>query len=226
MEGKLPAKVQHQKSYPVEFKLQVLDWYYSNGKNKLKTATHFNIHTKRIRDWELNEAFLRAHSDSPRRRFRMEKTAADTYGNIGKGLFQWYAEEKALGTEHSFGDLKSKAVQLATELNAQESFTVSDSWVRRWKKKYGVEDGRRRGAAMAPGVCEEGVVEVETGAGNCMDTGEHGDIITLPTMLQVQVNIVMICISVYLNLYIPAHHFLRTVFHRLEFMYMYMYLGV
>lgn len=187
MEEKPPAKVQHQKSYPVEFKLQVLDWYYSNGKNKLKTATHFNIHTKRIRDWELNEAFLRAHSDSPRRRFRMEKTAADTYGNIGKNLFQWYAEEKALGTEHSFGDLKSKAVQLATELNVQESFTVSDSWVRRWKKKYGVEDGRRRNTTVVEtGVCEEGVVEVETGAGNCMDTGEHGDMITLPTILQVQ----------------------------------------
>lgn len=191
MEEKPPAKVQHQKSYPVEFKLQVLDWYYSNGKNKLKTATHFNIHTKRIRDWELNEAFLRAHSDSPRRRFRMEKTAADTYGNIGKSLFQWYAEEKALGTEHSFGDLKSKAVQLATELNVQESFTVSDSWVRRWKKKYGVEDGRRRNTTVVEtGVCEEGVVEVETGAGNCMDTGEHGDMITLPTILQVQVSMV------------------------------------
>jgi transposase-like protein len=192
MEERQPAKVQHQKSYPVEFKLQVLDWYYSNGKNKLKTATHFNIHTKRIRDWELNEAFLRAHRDSPRRRFRMEKAAADTYGNIGKSLFQWYVEEKALGTDHTFGDLKSKAVQLATEQNVQESFTVSDSWVRRWKKKYGVEDGSRRRAAaggvvLGAGVCEEGIVEVETGSGNIMDTGEHGDLITIPTMLHVEV---------------------------------------
>ncbi|CAI7991116.1 hypothetical protein GBAR_LOCUS628 [Geodia barretti] len=205
MEQQPAPKIQHQKSYPVEFKLQVLDWYYSNGKNKLKTATHFNIHTKRIRDWELNEAFLRAHSDSPRRRFRMEKAAADTYGNIGKNLFQWYVEEKTLGTEHSFGDLKSKAVQLATELNAQESFTVSDSWVRRWKKKYGVEDsgsGRRRAggggggpvvlaasAAMAAGGCEEGVVEVETGS--LMETGgEHGEeVITLPSILQVETDV-------------------------------------
>ena len=186
MEEPTPIKTQHQKSYPVDFKLKVLDWYYSNGKNKLKTATHFNIHTKRIRDWELNEAFLRAHSDSPRRRFRMEKASADTYGNIGKNLYQWYVEEKARGTEHSFGDLKTKAVQLATELNVQDSFTVSDSWIRRWKKKYGVEDGKRRSSAAA--VREEGVVEVETGAGNCMDTGEHGDIITLPAIVQVQVS--------------------------------------
>ena len=200
MEEQSAPKAQHQKSYPVEFKLQVLDWYYSNGKNKLKTATHFNIHTKRIRDWELNEAFLRAHSDSPRRRFRMEKAAADMYGNIGKSLFQWYVEEKAVGTEHSFGDLKSQAVQLATELNAQESFTVSDSWIRRWKKKYGVEDagtgGRRRAggravlAAAMPSGCEEGVVEVETGtAGNLLGTGEHGEeVITLPAILQVEVS--------------------------------------
>lgn len=227
MDGQPAVKTQHQKSYPVEFKLQVLDWYYSNGKNKLKTATHFNIHTKRIRDWELNEAFLRAHSDSPRRRFRMEKAAADTYGNIGKSLFQWYVEEKALGTEHSFGDLKSKAVQLATELNVQESFTVSDSWVRRWKKKYGVEDtgsGRRRAgggsgpvvlaaaAATTTGGCEEGVVEVETGtAGNLMETtGEHGEeVISLPSILQVEVRrmaagiaehqqwVVCVCVCVY-----------------------------
>ena len=200
MDEKTHHKVQHQKSYPVEFKLQVLDWYYSNGKNKLKTATHFNIHTKRIRDWELNEAFLRAHSDSPRRRFRMEKAAADTYGNIGKALFQWYVEEKAVGTEHTFGHLKNKAVQLATEQNAQESFTVSDSWVRRWKKKYGVEDcggSNRRSSRVCKsvpssmggaGVCEEGVVEVDTGPGNMMDTGEHGEMITIPAMLHVEVN--------------------------------------
>lgn len=198
MEEKQPLKTQHQKSYPVEFKLEVLDWYYNNGKNKLKTATHFNIHTKRIRDWELNEAFLRAHSNSPRRRFRMEKAAADTYGNIGKALFQWYAEEKAQSTEHSFGELKSKAVQLAAELNVQESFTVSDSWVRRWKKKYGVEDGssRRRatstagsggGGVIGAGICEESIVEVETGSGNIMDAGEHGEVISLPAILQVEV---------------------------------------
>ena len=201
MEAQPSPKTQHQKSYPVDFKLQVLDWYYSNGKNKLKTATHFNIHTKRIRDWELNEAFLRAHRDSPRRRFRMEKAAADTYGNVGKNLFQWYVEEKALGTEHSFGDLKSKAVQLAAELNVQESFTVSDSWVRRWKKKYGVEDsgsaGRRRaglggggGAVLASGGggCEEeGVVEVDAGTGNIMETA-GGEVITLPAILQVEVS--------------------------------------
>ena len=197
MEEKPPSKGQQQKSYHVEFKLQVLDWYYSNGRNKLKTATHFNIHTKRIRDWELNEAFLRAHSDSPRRRFRMEKAAADTYGNIGKNLFLWYAEEKAQGVVHTFGELKTRAVQLAAELNVQESFTVSDSWVRRWKKKYGVEDGsnRRRTATttvaggVGAGVCEEGVVEVETGSGNLMDTtGDQGEIISLPAILQVEVS--------------------------------------
>lgn len=182
MEETTPAKGQHQKSYPVEFKLQVLDWYYRNGKNKLKTATHFNIHTKRIRDWELNEAFLRAHSDSPRRRFRMEKAAADTYGNIAKSLYQWYEEEKAHGTQHTFGDLKSKAVQLAAEQNVQDSFTVSDSWIRRWKKKYGVEDVKHRTTGLT-----ETIVDVEGDAGNCMDTGEHSDVITLPTILQVQV---------------------------------------
>lgn len=208
MDRKPTLKTQHQKSYPVEFKLQVLDWYYNNGKNKLKTATHFNIHTKRIRDWELNEAFLRAHSDSPRRRFRMEKAASDTYGNIAKALFQWYVEEKAQGTEHSFGDLKSKAVQLAAELNVQESFTVSDSWVRRWKKKYGVEDAssRRRaasanaGSVMGAGICES-VVEVETGSGNIMDTGEHGEVIGLPTILQVEV-CVCVCVSAYCYMYL------------------------
>ena len=128
----------------------------------------------------------------------MEKAAADTYGNIGKALFQWYVEEKALGTEHTFGDLKSKAVQLATELNAQETFTVSDSWVRRWKKKYGVEDGAgsskrsritKDASSMGAGVREEGVVEVETGPGNMMDTGEHGEMITIPAILQVEVNV-------------------------------------
>ena len=206
MAARQSLKTQHQKSYPVEFKLQVLDWYYNNGKNKLKTATHFNIHTKRIRDWELNEAFLRAHSDSPRRRFRMEKTASDTYGNIGKALFQWYVDEKGRGTEHSFGDLKCKAVHLAAELNVQESFTVSDSWVRRWKKKYGVEDAssRRRAATatagsvnMGAGICEESVVEVETGSGNILD---HGEVISLPSILQVEV-----CVSLCVCVCVCAH---------------------
>ena len=138
----------------------------------------------------------------------MEKAAADTYGNIGKSLFQWYVEEKALGTDHTFGDLKSKAVQLAAELNVQASFTVSDSWVRRWRKKYGVEDagaGRRRGGGRggsggamvlaAGGTCEEGVVEVDARSGNIMETTASGEVITLPGILQVEVgNLCIQCV--------------------------------
>ena len=46
-------------SYTVEFKLQVLDWYHNNGKNKNAAAKQFGVDRKRIRDWEMNEQLLR-----------------------------------------------------------------------------------------------------------------------------------------------------------------------
>ena len=112
----------------------------------------------------------------------MEKAAADTYGNVAKSLYHWYAEEKARGSDHTFGDLKSKAVQLAVEQNAQDSFTVSDSWIRRWKKKYGVEDTKHRASGFAGSIVEVG------DAGTCMSGAEHSELISLPTILQVQVS--------------------------------------
>ena len=39
------------RSYTVKFKLDVLSWYRQNGNNKKRTADHYKIDRKRIREW-------------------------------------------------------------------------------------------------------------------------------------------------------------------------------
>lgn len=50
------------KSYTVKYKLDVIDWHNSNGKSGHKTAKHFKIDRKRIREWLSIEDSLRANS--------------------------------------------------------------------------------------------------------------------------------------------------------------------
>ena len=43
-----------------EFKLHKIKWYIGNGQNKVRTAFHFKVDCKRVREWVQNEELIRA----------------------------------------------------------------------------------------------------------------------------------------------------------------------
>ena len=49
-----------RRSYTREFKLRVIKWYMDNGQNKVRTAFHFKVDRKRVREWVQNEESIRA----------------------------------------------------------------------------------------------------------------------------------------------------------------------
>ena len=49
------------RSFTVQYKLQVIKWHTENGTSIRKTANHFNVDRKRVREWLNNEDHLRAN---------------------------------------------------------------------------------------------------------------------------------------------------------------------
>lgn len=130
-------------SYTVEFKLQVLDWYHKNGKNKNAAAKQFGVDRKRIRDWEMNEQLLREQTDVHRKRQRFTGGPGRRLISLDldKALIEWYKEQISQ-QRHVFNrHIKTKALEVAQQLGLRESFKASDMWVVGWKKRHKTELG-------------------------------------------------------------------------------------
>ena len=137
------ASRQH-KSYTVGFKLQVLDWYYANGKNKYQTASHFGLDRKRIRDWLDNEERFRTEPLSNRRKRSSAPGCPPYYKNLDDSLAEWYSEQKAQGVLVSNKELKDKALELAPQLGITDNFKASQSYITSWKRRTGNEEETTR----------------------------------------------------------------------------------
>ena len=48
-----------RKSYAREVKLEVVNFYESNGRNLCQTSKHFSVHTKTVKRWILNKDKIR-----------------------------------------------------------------------------------------------------------------------------------------------------------------------
>ena len=55
--------------YTTEFKLSAINWHNEHGESLHRTAKHFDVDRKRIREWLQNEHILRANS-AGRARYR------------------------------------------------------------------------------------------------------------------------------------------------------------
>lgn len=127
-------------SYTVEFKLAVLDWYHKNGENKNRAAREFNIDRKRVREWELNEEWLRVQPDRSKKR---GKASADSPGpgrpplsrDLDLALVTWFLEQKDQKKIVFNKHIKAKALELAPIYGLPDSFRASEMWVLGWKKR-------------------------------------------------------------------------------------------
>ena len=55
MASQQPASIRKQTSYPVKYKLKVIAWYKTSGKNKHTMARQFQLDSKRLQEYLENE---------------------------------------------------------------------------------------------------------------------------------------------------------------------------
>ena len=126
---------QERKSYTVEYKLNVLDWYHANGENKKQTALHFGVDRKRIRDWVKVEQELRAEPPSNMQRRKKNTGCTPHYRALDQAMLEWCKKQKMEGRTITNQVLRTKALELAPQLGYGDTFKASSNWACAWRRR-------------------------------------------------------------------------------------------
>ena len=144
------------RSYTVAFKLQVITWYREQGAlNKKRTADHFHIDRKRLREWlEKEEELLLNRRGSASQKKRLGGGCQPMSPELDQIVLDFLLDERAAGRPVSNADLVAKARVAARGLDGVDpNFKASDGWLRRFKKRNHV--GIRRGTNEAQKLPED-----------------------------------------------------------------------
>ncbi len=133
--GQMEEVPEKRHSYPLDFKLKLLEWYRSNGENKQLTSRVFDVQPKRISEWLMIEQQLRSKKDTPSDKMRSSENTTLLKLQVDRLLVEWHKEEGAKGIKPSLNHLRSKALELAIGLGLQ-NFKASSTWIKQWKKRH------------------------------------------------------------------------------------------
>ena len=130
-----------RKSYTREKKLEVVAWFFENGRNVSKTASHFSIHRKQISCWVKEENLIREQKrNSKSRRKRGAK-----FPSMESKLHQEFLQLRKEGKSAKHWWFTSRARQFMQELHPDKAddFKYSDRWFQRFCKRYGISLRRK-----------------------------------------------------------------------------------
>lgn len=120
-------------------KLEVLK-RLDKGETATKLAVEFGVGKATISDWKKNrskiEQFCTATSEKT-----LEQRCNSTnsiYEKLDEATFLWFTQERQKGVPISGPLIQEKALQLNKMLNGDSTFTASNGWLDRWKKRHGV----------------------------------------------------------------------------------------
>lgn len=125
-----------RRSYTREEKIQVLDWYYRNGRNKYKTSKLFGLNTRTLGKWIAAEKKIRhsregsMRAGSGRKPFWME---------MEEELYRLYKEEvlRCGGDSHvAHTWFREKSEQIMKRLDQSTDFKFSVQWLAGFKRRY------------------------------------------------------------------------------------------
>lgn len=123
------------KTYTMQYKLSVLDWYYANGENKKRTSKHFGVDRKRIRDWLRLEQKFRMEPHSNMQCTRIARGCPPQYQELDTTVLEWYKEQRAQGQKVTNRALRTKALELAPQFGFQDTFKASSNWAIAWRRR-------------------------------------------------------------------------------------------
>lgn len=149
----------NRKSYTLEFKRQVINFYHAHAGNISLAAKMFGVDRKMVRNWVENEDFFRRQTEDglqepmplvaaapsqptkapPPQRKRLERNfasgSAARYPELERSLAEWWTVQLSQGQNIKAKALKTHALLLFHQLypnSSDQDFKASTGWLQRF----------------------------------------------------------------------------------------------
>lgn len=134
----MASKRKHSSS-TVEQKLKALK-RLDSGESASKLAVEFGVGKATISDWKKNRATIEKFSDTKSHEIlkRRHHVKLSVNEKIDEAVFVWFSLERQNGVPISGPQIQKKALELNKLMDGDSSFTASNGWLDRWKKRHGV----------------------------------------------------------------------------------------
>lgn len=111
-----------------------------NGESVTKLATELGVGKATICDWKKNRAKIEQFCNvaSEKSLETRHHVTLAVNNKIDEAVFLWFAQERQKGIPISGPLIQEKALQLNELLKGEASFTASNGWLDRWKKRHGI----------------------------------------------------------------------------------------
>ncbi|GBN60586.1 Jerky -like [Araneus ventricosus] len=113
----------------------------NNGESLKKIALEFEVCETTVGDWRRNKAQIEAFcskmdsSKTFEERSTLKKAKTE---KLDEAVYLWFEQQRTQGIPISGNILKEKALLLRQKLNENESFSASQGWLDKFKKRHGI----------------------------------------------------------------------------------------
>ncbi|XP_006011116.1 jerky protein homolog-like [Latimeria chalumnae] len=128
-----------RKAYNVHEKLELIDRIHA-GQSKAKISYDTGVPESTLQGWLKEEYNLRAFvmtvSETEGLSRKRARTASDA--PLDTAVYNWFVQERAVGTPISGPIVKAQAEKFCKELNGENNFAASQGWLDRFKRRHGI----------------------------------------------------------------------------------------
>ena len=123
-----------RRSFTREYKLDVIKYHEENGLSLHKTARHFGIDRKQVRDWLRKKMNIMAEKKNQ----KSQRFGKVLYPELEKKLFAEFIERRKEGNLVKRLWFTTRAKQLARSEYNIDNFQVSNGWFCRFRKRFNI----------------------------------------------------------------------------------------
>ncbi|KAH7728684.1 hypothetical protein AAVH_03995 [Aphelenchoides avenae] len=138
-------------SYPREFKLLVVDYFYANGQNKYRTCKEFQITKSMLNGWLQKVDSIRRSRPGSLKSGRSGRKPQ--FPDVEQQLYDLYMSKMRVGTRVGNRWLRDTARFIAQEQCTEDQLTgmcqFSERWLSNFKKRYGIGTGKAPSVASS-----------------------------------------------------------------------------
>uniref|UniRef100_A0AC35U9S8 HTH CENPB-type domain-containing protein n=1 Tax=Rhabditophanes sp. KR3021 TaxID=114890 RepID=A0AC35U9S8_9BILA len=136
----ISSTTSNRMSYPREFKLMVIEYFYENGQNKYRTCKLFQITKSMLNGWLSKIDKIKESRPGSLKSGRSGRKPQ--FPDIERQIFTLYTTQVETGRKVSNKWIRETARKLAKEQCSQEQLAgmcqFSERWLSNFKKRYGV----------------------------------------------------------------------------------------
>uniref|UniRef100_A0A914XZV0 HTH CENPB-type domain-containing protein n=1 Tax=Panagrolaimus superbus TaxID=310955 RepID=A0A914XZV0_9BILA len=136
----LTSSPPNRMSYPREFKLMVIDYYYTNGLNKYRTCKEFQITKSMLNGWLAKADKIKQSKPGALKSGRSGRKPQ--FPDVEKQLYQMYLERMSQGEKMSNRWIRESAKTLASGQNSTKDLNgmcqFSERWLSNFKRRFGI----------------------------------------------------------------------------------------